>query len=414
MSRLFRREAIDTQRQRLLGDAILTQPLSFLALTLFLVSAVILIGVLISLGSYARKETVSGFLSPDTGIVKIHAPRIGIVGRLHVTEGQVVQEDTPLLTLLGDRVTGAGIDVDDEMLRAIDAQLDEIEIRNSLEVRRHEADKERLAAELNGLKAERGAIDQQLSVQRKLLNSLQVNYERVRQIVDKGFISSDEYMAREENLLTNKQLLANLLQKKSVNLRQSRQIELAIEHAPLESDQRLSELTSTQADLLLQKTELQARRSINITAPIAGKVAALRAIAGASTGTELPLLTLLPDGGKLEAHLFVPTRAIGFVRIGQEVRLLYDAFDYRHFGIHVGEISRISSSAFSPAEIQAGIRISEPTYRVTVQISEQQVEAYGQQFSLQAGMLLSADIVLEKRSLINWIMEPLIRLRGRT
>jgi len=405
MSRLFRREAIDTQRQRLLGDAVLTQPLSFLALTLFLVSAVILIGVLISLGSYARKETVSGFLSPDTGIVKIHAPRIGIVGQLHVTEGQIVQAGTPLVTLLGDRVTGAGIDVDDEMLRAIDAQLDEIEIRNSLEVRRHEADKERLAAELNGLKAERGAIDQQLSVQRKLLNSLQVNYERVRQIVDKGFISSDEYMAREENLLTNKQLLANLLQKKSVNLGQSRQIELAIEHAPLESEQRLSELASTQANLLLRKTELQARRSINITAPIAGKVAALRAIA---------LLTLLPEGGKLEAHLFVPTRAIGFVRIGQEVRLLYDAFDYRHFGIHIGEISRISSSAFSPAEIQAGIRIAEPTYRVTVQISEQQVEAYGQQFSLQAGMLLSADIVLEKRSLINWIMEPLISLRGRT
>jgi membrane fusion protein len=159
---------------------------------------------------------------------------------------------------------------------------------------------------------------------------------------------------------------------------------------------------------------LEVRRSININAPISGKVTALRAIVGASVGTQLPLLTMLPAGGKLEAHLFVPTRAIGFAEIGQEVRLLYDAFDYRHFGVHVGTISQISSSVFSPAEVQAGLQLTEPTYRVTVKIARQQVAANGQQFTLQAGMSLRADIVLEKRTLINWLMDPLIRLRGRT
>jgi membrane fusion protein len=414
MSRLFRTEAIDSQRQRLLGDAVLAQPLSFSVLTIFLASTVVAIGILVSLGSYARKETVVGFLSPDTGIVKIHAPRIGVVGQLYVSEGQIVAQGKPLLTLLADRITGGGIDVDGEMLRAIDAQLDEIKVQNTLEIRRREADTDRLAAELDGREAERETIDQQILVQKQLLKSLQANYERVRRVVDKGFISSDEYMAREENLLANKQLLASLSQKNAVNLRQSRQIELAIERAPLESEQRLSELTSIQADLLLRKTELEARRSININAPISGKVTALRAIAGASVGTQLPLLTMLPAGGKLEAHLFVPTRAIGFAEIGQEVRLLYDAFDYRHFGVHVGTISQISSSVFSPAEVQAGFQLTEPTYRVIVKIARQQVAANGQQFTLQAGMSLRADIVLEKRTLINWLMDPLIRLRGRT
>ena len=414
MSRLFRTEAIDKQRQHLLGDAVLAQPLSFLILTLFLGSVVVAIGVLVSLGSYARKETVSGFLSPDTGIVKVHAPRTGIVGRLHINDGQVVAEGTPLLTLLGDRITGDGIDVNDEMARAIDTQLHESAIRKALVNRGREAEEERLTAELKGLQAERGAIGEQISVQRKLLKNLQTNYERIQQVAEKGFISGDAYLAREENLLTNKQVLANLLQKNTVNLRQARQIELAVERAPMESEQRQSELSSTQAGLVLKKTELAARKSINITAPITGTVTALRATEGASVGVQLPLLTMLPTDGKLEAHLFVPSRAIGFVRIGQEVRLLYDAFDYRRFGVHVGTISGISSSVFSPAETEAGITLAEPTYRVTVQISRQQVEAYGQQFPLQAGMLLRADIVLEKRSLISWIMNPLVSLRGRT
>jgi membrane fusion protein len=158
MSRLFRTEAVDSQRQRLLGDAVLAQPLSFSVLTIFLTSAVVAIGILISFGSYARKETVVGFLSPDTGIVKIHAPRIGVVGQLHISEGQVVPPGMPLLTLLADRITGAGIDVNGEMLRAIDAQLHEIKVRNTLEIRRREAETDRLSAELDGLEAERGAI----------------------------------------------------------------------------------------------------------------------------------------------------------------------------------------------------------------------------------------------------------------
>jgi membrane fusion protein len=53
-------------------------------------------------------------------------------------------------------------------------------------------------------------------------------------------------------------------------------------------------------------------------------------------------------------------------------------------------------------------------YRVTVRISKESVQAYGQQFPLQAGMLLTADIVLEKRSLVEWLLDPLTSLRGRT
>jgi membrane fusion protein len=77
-------------------------------------------------------------------------------------------------------------------------------------------------------------------------------------------------------------------------------------------------------------------------------------------------------------------------------------------------VSEVSTAVFSPAESPAGMQISEPSYRVTVRLREQSVGAYGEQFLLQAGMVLRADILLEQRTLIDWLLDPLRSLKGRT
>ena len=414
MSGLFRKEAVKAHRQHLLGEVILSQPMSFsvLALLLGVISTTAI--AFISIGSYARKETVQGFLSPDKGIVRIHAPRIGVVGQLHAREGQLVNAGDPLLTLLGETVTGSGLNVDQEQLSVIQAQLREIDIRISLEKRRREANEKRLSAEVTSLVSESSAVDGQVRIQRQLLISLQKNYDRISGVVENGFISAAEYISREETLIHSKQALAILLQKQTAISSHVVQKQLELQRVPLESDERLSQLASDRSNLKIRDIELSSKKSITITAPVAGKVAALQAISGSSVDNRFPLLTILPQGSRLEAHLYVPTRAIGFVEVGQEVRLLYGAFDYRRFGAHAGTVSEISSAISSAVDAQANIRVNEPTYRVTVRINGESVEAYGQQFPLQAGMLLTADIVLEKRSLFAWLLDPLTSLRGRT
>jgi membrane fusion protein len=414
MSQLFRSEAVAGQHSRLLGQVVLAQPLSFHALTLFLAGIVIAGTVFLSQGSYVRKETVHGFLSPDQGLVKVHAPRAGIVSELHVKDGMPVARGAPLLTLQGQRITGGGLAVDLQMLRALDVQLQEIENRKALERYRRDAEIKRLGGELLGLESERKAIGNQVRIQRLLLQSLQENDGRVRQLVHRGYVSDSEYAIRKEKLLENEQTLAGLLQRIVLNTNRARQTESLLEQVPLASDSHLSELNSLQAELTLRRTELEAQSSVSIIAPVAGTVTALRAIAGTSVDTRLPLLTILPEGAHLEAQLFVPSRAIGFVAIEQQVRLLYDAFDYRRFGVHVGTVSGISSAVFAPTEAPSGMQITEPSYRVTVRLQTQDFAAYGERFSLQSGMALRADIVLEQRSLLDWLLNPLISLRGRT
>jgi membrane fusion protein len=127
------------------------------------------------------------------------------------------------------------------------------------------------------------------------------------------------------------------------------------------------------------------------------------------------LLSLLPAGSVLQAQLLVPSRAVGFIEPGSRVVLRYQAFPYQKFGQHFGHVAEVSRSALSPAEVTALTgsepqQNQEPLYRVQVTLDSQAVWAYGKAEGLRPGMALDADVLMERRRLIEWVFEPLYGL----
>jgi len=55
----------------------------------------------------------------------------------------------------------------------------------------------------------------------------------------------------------------------------------------------------------------------------------------------------------------------------------------------------------------------EPVYRIDVKLDRQYVSALGQDYALRPGMLVSADLLLERRTLLEWIFEPVMKLKDR-
>jgi membrane fusion protein len=121
-------------------------------------------------------------------------------------------------------------------------------------------------------------------------------------------------------------------------------------------------------------------------------------------------VSLLPQGSRLQAQLLVPSRAIGFIAPGDEVRLRYQAYPYQKFGHHLGRVLRISRSAITPPNASAG---ADQVYRVLVELKQQSILAYGKREALRPGMLLEADILGERRRLYEWVLEPLYSLKGK-
>jgi membrane fusion protein len=151
-----------------------------------------------------------------------------------------------------------------------------------------------------------------------------------------------------------------------------------------------------------------------VRAPHDGTMSGVLAQPGQAVRAGAPLATLLPANARLQAHLFAPSSAIGFLHAQQPVHLRYQAFPYQKFGHQSGEVIQVSHAPLPPGEgATAGAPAGETLYRITVALPAQTIDAYGAPQPLTAGMELEADVLLDRRRLIEWIFEPLLGLSGR-
>jgi membrane fusion protein len=122
-------------------------------------------------------------------------------------------------------------------------------------------------------------------------------------------------------------------------------------------------------------------------------------------------LEIIPAHSVLQAQLFIPARAAGFVRVGQRVRILYDAFPYQKFGTYGGRITEVSQTILTASDVSGPVALREPAYRVVAALDRPDIETRERKIPLRPDMLLKADIILEKRTLMSWLIEPLLSTR---
>jgi multidrug efflux pump subunit AcrA (membrane-fusion protein) len=144
-----------------------------------------------------------------------------------------------------------------------------------------------------------------------------------------------------------------------------------------------------------------------VTAPVSGQVVGAEARVGQAVAPNASLFIIAPAGTKLKARLVAPTRASGFMSVGQDVRLLIDAYPFQRFGAVSGRITQISGAVVTGAQIEAPFPTREAGYVVDVELPDQTIGAYGRAMPLANGMLLNADVVIDKRSLMEWVLDPL-------
>jgi membrane fusion protein len=95
------------------------------------------------------------------------------------------------------------------------------------------------------------------------------------------------------------------------------------------------------------------------------------------------------------------------------VRITYDAFPQQKFGTFEGRIAHVSEFVLLPGEVPQTFSLREATYKVQIVVDDSPIRTRLGAAGLRPGMLLVADIVLEKRNLVDWLLEPL-RVRRNT
>ena len=409
---LFRQQAIDFLHQRhSWGEVVSLQPISSAILSWTLAGLVAFILVFISIAQYARKETVTGYLTPAFGTAKIFVPQQGFVKEVYVKEGQEVAEGDPLLTVVTSQITANGDDVNATVLAVLTQQRDVVERQIAAEERRTASEHDRLASTIKGVEGETAQLEDQRNIQNERLQLSESFVSTGATLVAKGALPAVELKRREQAALEQRQNLASLDQQITARRTQLTDARHTLEQLPTVAAERVRVLRGDLSWIEQRIAEVDGRRAYIIKAPTSGRVSTLQATVGQIADPKHMQLEIIPLDATLQAQLFFPTRAFGFVRPGQQVRILYDAFPYQKFGTYRASVTKVSQTILTGNDATGPITLKEPAYRVTVAPERPDIDAYGLKMPLQPGMLLKADVILEQRSLMRWLLDPVFSAR---
>ncbi len=414
-SSLFRHEVLAAQSDTAAGTPITIRPVGAAAFTWLAAGMGAAVLAVLVFGQYTKKEHVQGVVQPRDGVAMVMPPEVAVVTRVLVKDGEAVQAGQVIAELRNERYTDtpgsnsasgqieSNLQGQAQLLKAqsqdrdaaLKASLDALGSRLS----RGERD-------LRSLRDEFKLQQEQIASARKLLDQMQPL------LADK-IVSQLQYEQQRQAVLDQTARLQSV--QRQLSATEADVAQARDERARLTAEHRVSQ-AGLDRDLLSLESETVQRRSARVTvlkAPVAGTVTSLTAGVGQTVSPNAAIANVVPATSPMQAVLYVPSTAIGFVRTGQKVRLAYDAFPYQRFGQYAGTVATVSQT-----DVPMSVQTPQGTDRravfmVRVDLARPSVDAYGTAIPLRPGHTLQADIEIDRRSLLRWMFDPLFAFTGR-
>ncbi|MEI2679711.1 MAG: HlyD family efflux transporter periplasmic adaptor subunit [Burkholderiaceae bacterium] len=427
MSGLFRTESVEHQSRSWLGGIQLVRPVPLALLTGLVACTAMATGLFLFQGEYTRKAHVLGVIVPDRGLLRLPAPAVGTVVERRVSEGDPVRAGDVLFVVSVDKSTLKG-DAQSAVQGSLDAR------QRSLQDARAQSqalEREQVAAltrQIEDMRRELQQMDGEAELQQQRLALALKAQARLESLQAENFVSSAHVQTRAEEVLGLRAQAVALARQRTAHQREIAALEALRREKPLQAQSQRGTIDRDLAELAQESAQSDALQRIVVRAPQTGVVTAVLAAPGDSVSPAAALASLLPEGARMQAELFAPSSAVGFLRPRQAVQLRYQAFPFQKFGHHPGQVLQVSRTPLQAAEL-ASLPLAtgttsaapdssarppgEPLYRITVELDRQTVQAYGVAQPLVAGMQLEADVLLDRRRLIEWIFEPLLSVSGR-
>jgi membrane fusion protein len=408
---LFRQEAIDAQRDHLFGEVSLVKPLPVWMFTALALTFGVLLLAFLFWGQYSRRERVDGFLDLDEGVARIQVKDAGTLADIYVHEGDEVDAGAMLAKVTYERGTKGGTSASQLVANELNERMAGLAREQLQAIKLGEQQAEQVKRRIADLEKELMQIDVEMKLQRTRIASAQELADRYQQLASDKFVSDIVAQQKRDDVTDQQVKLEGLKRQRTTIERDLRSAAVDIRSAETRTQGQVEQLKRQSSELQQNLVQEESSRESVLRAPVSGVVTNIALNRGQSVSADAAFATIVPKGGGLHAQLLVPTRAIGFVQPGQAVELRYEAFPYQRFGQYRGKVIGASRTVWSAGERMGPLAAREPVYRVDVELAQQQVGIGEQHFELRPGMLVNADILLERRSVFEWLFEPVLAFR---
>ena len=360
---------------------------------------------------------VQGKLQPASGVQAIEASVPGVVDDVAVVEGQRVARGDLLLRF----------DARDAETRLNSAQRNRDRLQNQVTINRvvlGEQPESSLSANQKALlKSQRQDNDGHLEAESAAIRRSKVRIAGLRQSLSTAEMVADRYQTlQREGASSELQVVAALAkvtefrtsldaeEEELIRLQSRRDADQGGREARLrkEIEANLNRIASL--DTEIRKAEVLLSR-ISVQAPISGLVFDLNVSRGdvvpGGKGVK-PMLQIIPEDD-LQAKIYIPNEAIGFIRKGQRADISLTAFNASDYGYLPATVQRIGSDALTPKEQQRelGQDAKGLYFPATLKLERQALTVGQRSVPLQPGMSLTADLHLRTRRFISAITDML-------
>ncbi|MER2496529.1 HlyD family efflux transporter periplasmic adaptor subunit [Vibrio neptunius] len=410
---MFRKEVFEAKKQSLYGEVILTQPKRLKLICTISCTLMLVFLIFVSQLEYNKKETVRGYLVPEKGVINVFPERDGVIRDLYVSEGDIIHKDDALFMLKTNKsnIDGQSLDLMtikslvDEKAKFIEETETSIRIDD---INYFSASKQKKAY-TNGLIALNNMID----INKELIESKEKKLIKNKKLLIDGNISSITYDSFREDYLKTLESDARLKFEVS-----EQEKELALVQSVLSAHQdnikiKKSKLRRQVDAIDLEIERLRAndqfmQRSFNM-----GTVSSVQAYPGKRVVSSMPVVTLLPIDSTLVLEVFLPTKAAGFVKKNDDIVIRFDAFPHEKYGVIHGEIMSIDKTLLSSQAMPSSFQSRGEFYLVKATLDKQVIEMDGETLQLKPGLEAEVDIILNKRKVIDWFLDPIRKLKGK-
>lgn len=419
MSHLFRKEVFVAQQNKWTGQVILTRPFSFLFLTFcaFLIALCIIIFLIF--GSYTNKTTVEGQLLPTMGVVRVYSSDIGTITHKFVEDGNFVKAGEPLFKLSTSRFGEKG---NVQAKLAAEANLKKTLALQELErlKRIHQNEQKNVHNNIHRLNNQLENIKQQITGQNRQIRLAEKTLNKNKFLASQGAVSQQDKMTAESHLLEQRSRLESLKLEQNNAIRELDEQKITLSSLPERHKTELSQLNRAITEMNQEILDFDLKSEQTIRASKSGYISIINVDIGQQVEPSKLLLSIVPEQTELVANLYIPSKAVGFIKPKDKVVLRYQAYPYQKFGHATGEIISVARTALGKQELSGlGIiftnptLLNEPAYLVKVKLEKQTIKAYGENKPLQIGMILEADILHERKKLYEWVLDPLYSISGK-
>jgi len=404
---LYRKEAFESRIKGFSNPITITGSMS---VSLMLTGIFLFVAGLIAyaaLTEYTRKVEVMGYLRPETGSVNVISNKAGQL-RIEIANGAIVSKGQLIA-----RISEINTDPNGQPLLALEIKsleqtiellLARLELYNMKSVSLEE--QRELLLEQHGEKikfAQANVItrEKELVFATDALTRSNILFEK--ELISLAVLEEDK-----QRIIIAEQDLFNEKNQVEILKSQTRQLELDIELQMIEFEQSKNAMETEIGSLNGQLTQVKAREEFGVFAPISGIITYSSAQQEEFTAIGRVLFQIIPDKTDLIANLLAPSSAIGFVESGDIIQIRYAAFPYREQGVFNGTITNMNNTSQLSGAINSPIQISEPVYQISVEIEQTPRNKSGQVLRLVSGMVLEASIVIDKKPLLLWMLDPVI------